>query len=359
MIHNKILKEYQKDWGWWIRIKSKNGIYVSQNLKGGKKMEKKLTKRFLWASLVCLLILLFASSAFPQKKRISIAGAQAGGGSYVIAVGCAEIINRFLPEYNAVALETGGTAENIRLLSKGEVEYANGDMQAVAQAYRAEKPFTTPIKNIQIGFYLYAPILHIVTLEKSKIKTVEDLKGKVVSVGVPGSTVAYTTETVLRLHNISMKDLTVRYLSPSDAMDALADGVIDAGVLYSALPSSAVVSLAVRQKVRLVSANEKLLKAAEVKENMICLYVPPETYKGQAEGATVWSVVGATYYNEKTSAEDVYKWTKAIMEHRDVVEKIHPLGKELRLLTKKELEVSTAPLHPGIIKYAKEVGINY
>lgn len=74
-------------------------------------------KVVLRCSLVCLLIVLFSSSVFAQKKRISIGGAQADGTNYPSAVGFAEIINRFLPEYNAIALETGGTLENLRLLS--------------------------------------------------------------------------------------------------------------------------------------------------------------------------------------------------------------------------------------------------
>jgi len=328
----------------------------------GKKEERRI---ILWweismsICLSCILLLSFTSSTFAQKKRISIGGAQAGGTHYPLAVGSAEIINRFLPEYNAIALETGGTLENIRLLGKGEIEIANADMQAAARGYKGEKPFTTPVKNIRLGFYLGTYILHVVTIEKTKIRTIEDLKGKVVSVGAPGSMVAGNTEILLRLHNILMKDVKVRHLSPSEAMEALTDGLIDAAVLYAVLPSSAVNSLAVRQKVRLVTADEKILKAAEAKENIFCSYVPPEAYKGQSEGAFAWSVLGTTYFNESTSVEDVYKWTKVIMEHKDILQKVHPLGKEVRLINKKELEISPITLHPGILKYAKETGVSY
>jgi TRAP transporter TAXI family solute receptor len=171
--------------------------------------------------------------------------------------------------------------------------------------------------------------------------------------------VAANTEILLRLHNISMKDLKIRHLAPGEAMEALGDGLIDVAVLYSALPSSAVNSLAVKNKVRLVTGDEKVLKGAETRENILCFYVLPETYKGQSEGAFAWSVVGATYFNEATSPEDVYNWTKVIMEHKDVLQKVHPLGKEVRLVNKKELEISPIALHPGILKYAKEVGVSY
>jgi TRAP transporter TAXI family solute receptor len=198
-----------------------------------------------------------------------------------------------------------------------------------------------------------------VTLEKSNIKTVEDLKGKVVNVGPPGSIVASTMEAILRLHNISIKEIKVRHMGYSESMEAMGDGLIDAAALYSLIPSSAVNSLAVRQKVRLVSADEKILETASTKENIVPLFIPPESYKGQSEGAFAWAVLSGTYYSEATSIEDVYKWTKTTLEHKDELQKVHPMGKEARLVTKKELGISPIPLHPGILKYAKEVGISY
>jgi TRAP transporter TAXI family solute receptor len=310
--------------------------------------------------LVCFLVILLSSPVGSQQKtRMSIAGAQVGGTHYPMAIGSAEVINRFLPDYNAIALETGGTLENIRLLSKKEVEMAMADMQAAAVGWRGEKPFTAPIKNIRLGFYLNTVVLHVVTLEKTKITTIQDLKGKTVSVGAPGSMVASAAERLFRIHNLSIKDVKIRHIGPGESMEALGDGIIDAAVLYSALPSSAVASLAVNAKVKLVDADEKLLKAAETKENILSFIVPAGTYKGQTESATAWAVIGATHFNEATSADEVYKLTKVIMEHKDILAKVHPLGKGVRLVTKEEAAISLPPLHPGILKYAKEIGVTY
>ncbi len=328
--------------------------------KSGNRGSNKWTNTILLAGLVLFFVSISFSSAFAQqKKRISLGGASAGGVFYPLSVGMAEVINRHLPDYNAVALETGGTLENIRLLAKGEVEIAAANARDATLGYKGEKPFTAPLKNVRVGVYLGNFILHIVTLEKSKIRTIDDLKGKVVNVGAPGSIVVSTTEALLRLHNLSLKDLKVRNMGISEAMEALGDGLIDAGVLYSTIPAPAVNALAVTKKMRLVTANQKILEAAASKENILPLFVPPESYKGQSDGAWVWAVVSGTYYNEATSVDDVYKWTKAIIEHKDEIQKVHPQGKEIRLVTKKELEISPVPLHPGVIKYATEKGVNY
>jgi TRAP transporter TAXI family solute receptor len=142
-------------------------------------------------------------------------------------------------------------------------------------------------------------------------------------------------------------------------MEGVGDGVIDAGALYSAIPAPAVASLAATKKIRLVTANEKLLEAVAGKENVVPLYIAAQTYKGQSEGAFVWSVVSGTYFSDEVSADDVYNWTKAILEHKDELQKVHPMGKNARLLTKKELETIPVPLHPGILRYAKEIGVSY
>jgi TRAP-type uncharacterized transport system substrate-binding protein len=82
----------------------------------------------------------------------------------------------------------------------------------------------------------------------------------------------------------------------SEAMEALSDGLlIDAGVLYSTTPAPAVNALAVTKKIRLITASQKILEAAASKENILPLFIPPESYKGQAEGAWMWAVVSGTY----------------------------------------------------------------
>jgi TRAP transporter TAXI family solute receptor len=320
---------------------------------------RKTCEIILLGSLICCFVLFSFSSAFAQKKRISIGGASQGGVFYVMAVGMAQAINRHLPDYNAIALETGGAMENLRLVSKGEIEIATANARDATLGYTGQKPFTTPLKNLRLGIFIGNFILHIVTLEKSNIRKVEDLKGKVVNVGPPGSIVASTMEALLRLHNVSIKDVKLRHLGYSEASEAVADGIIDASAMYGTIPSSAVTSLAATKKIRLVSADEKILEAAAAKENIVPFFVPPESYKGQSEGAYVWAVIAATYYNESTSVDDVYKWTKAILENKSDIEKVHPQGKEVRLVTKKELAASPIPLHPGVLKYAKEVGVTY
>jgi uncharacterized protein len=317
-------------------------------------------RKILTSLLMPIILLMFVwPASAQQKRRINIGGAQAGGVNYLMAVGWAEVINRFLPEYNAVGLETGGNVENPRLIGKNEIETGFCDIRGATLAYLGQPPFTTPIKNLRIGFFVQHAVLQIVTLEKSKIRRIEDLKGKVVNMGAAGSLVAPDMEALLRLHNISVKDVKVRRLGASESMEALSDGLIDAAGVYGAPPSPAVTSIAVREKIRLISVDEKLLKSVQAKEYIVSYTIPPNTYKGQDEKVVAWAVTNGPYYNSATSTDDVYKWTKVMMEHKDELAKLHPVGKGIRLLTKEEVSVSPIPIHPGVLKYANEVGMKY
>jgi TRAP transporter TAXI family solute receptor len=317
-------------------------------------------QRFLVGALTCLLIALLVSPALAQqKRRINIGGAQAGGVNYLMAVGWAEVINRSLPEYNAVGLETGGNVENPRLIGKGEIETGFCDIRGATLAYLGQPPFTTAIKNLRVGTFLQHAVLQIVTLEKSNIRRIEDLKGKVVNMGAAGSLVAPDMEALLRLHNIAIKDVKVRRLGASESMEALGDGLIDAAGVYGAPPAPAITSLAVRQKIRLISVDEKLLKSVQAKEYIVCYTIPPNTYKGQDEKVFAWAVTNGPFYSAGASADDVYKWTKVIIEHKDELAKLHPTARGIRFMTKEEVEVTPIPIHPGVLKYANEVGMKY
>jgi TRAP-type uncharacterized transport system substrate-binding protein len=129
----------------------------------------------------------------------------------------------------------------------------------------------------------------------------------------------------------------------------LSDGLIDVAVIYSAIPSSAINSLVVQKKIRLVKANEKILRAVAKQEMMLCYFVRPGTYKGQDEGAFAWAQPATTFYNETADTMDVYKWTKTIIEHKDILQKVHPLGKEVRLLNKDE-HAHCCQAHCGITR---------
>jgi hypothetical protein len=84
--------------------------------------------------------------------------------------------------------------------------------------------------------------------------------------------------------------------------------------------------------------------------------IPAGTYTGQKKDVTTFGVKATVVTSVDVSAELVYLVTKAVFENFDDFRKQHPAFGPLE---KKNMisDGLSAPLHPGAIKYYKEVGL--
>jgi TRAP transporter TAXI family solute receptor len=301
----------------------------------------------------------FASAA--DEKFISIATAVPGGTFYVLGIGMADVINKELKDknYHATAITTGGALENARLLGEGKVQVGLNNVGTHSKAYLGRKPFNKEYKNLTKGFGLGVYIFHILTTEKTGIKTVYDLRGKTVSFGTSGSIVQTVGKYVLTLHGIDVNDVKMKNIGPAEAVDALMDGIIDAFAQYSVIPSPAVNMLAARAKPVIVACDREKLKEAQETERYLSTSVPAGAYKGVDVTVPALGVVGTVDFNKNDGTEMVYDITKAILQNTEALKKVHPSGGLIHLMTKEEADTSPLPFHPGVLKYASEVGVKY
>ncbi len=102
-------------------------------------------------------------------------------------------------------------------LRAGEAEIAFSQTDIAAYALEGTEMFDgKPIDNIMAISSLYPETVQIVTTAKSGIKSIEDLKGKKVSVGAPGSGAYINAMQILEIHGLSERILKGRiYLSMS------------------------------------------------------------------------------------------------------------------------------------------------
>lgn len=315
-------------------------------------------------NIICVLCLVsipfiaFSASA-SDVKFVTIGTAAPGGTFYILGVGMADVINKNLEDFKATAIATGGALENLRLLGTGKINLGLSNIRSHSQAYLGQKPFDKSFEDIRKGIFIGTYVYHVATREKTGIKTIYDLKGKTISLGTSGSIAYAVGKYLLKLHGIDIKEVKVRYINPSEAVDALIDGIIDAFTQYSALPSPAINALTAREKVVLVAGDRKKLDEAQKRERYSSFTVPARTYKGQDQDIPALAVVGTADFNKKDSIDFVYRITKAIVENTATLKYIHPAGGNIRLLTKEEAVISPLPFHPGVLKYASEVGLKY
>ncbi len=326
--------------------------------KGGEIMGTKLFRVFLiivWATT--LMGLAFGARETEAKaKFISVATGGTGGVYYPYGGGLAEIWTRHVPGVQAVAEVTGASVENTRLVNRGESLIGEIMNDVAYQAYYAEERFKGKPQKILAMFQMYPHHYHVVALKGSGVKTIYDIKGKRVSVGAPGSGTEFKTNLVFKALGISYNDFKVHRLSFTENANALKDGTIDVGIWDVAAPTSSVMDLATTRDIVLISfSDEDIKKIVETYPFYSPFIMPPGIYKGQdypVKNPSVWNTV---ICNPDVSEDLVYKLVKAVFQHKDYLEKIHPFAKYTT--PENAINASPIPLHPGAIKYYRELGL--
>jgi hypothetical protein len=315
--------------------------------------------RLFAAVVFCILILLtpFGGAGSAPVSRLTIGTASAGGTFYIIGAGMADILSKQLPNTIAVAEQTGGSVENINLLDNKDLDMAMAPTAIAIPAARGEKPFKKKMA-LMTGWLIYDAPLHIVALKKSGLKTFYDLKGKKVSIGPSGSGANAQTMNVLEAHGVSKNDFKPVFTGYEQAGDAVSDGLLDAAAIMGSIPVPAVESLAVLKEIVLIEMDPAAMNKMEGLTGMPYLptTVPAKTYKGQDKPVILQSAPSYIWLHPNMDEALAYSIVKTVFANVDRLVKIHPTARQFKILSKKETEQLGVPAHPGIVRYAKEIG---
>ncbi len=299
---------------------------------------------------------LFVSSSLAQTK-ITIATGGTGGVYYPYGGTMAEIITKFVPGVTATAEVTGASVENVRLVGQKKVELGLSMNDTVYQAYNGEGKFAgSKIDSLRTVFQMYPNLYHIVTLKKYPIYTISDLKGKKVSVGAPGSGTELKTSQVLPALGITYKDIKVYRLSFAENTTQLRDGTIEVGIWSVAPPTSSIIDLATTHEIRFIPfSKEEIEKIEKEYPYYVGSVIPKNTYKGQTEDVPTIAVWNSVVCHKDLPEDLVYRITKAIFENKKMLVDTHKIAEFTD--PKVSATKSPIPIHPGALKYYREIKV--
>lgn len=304
--------------------------------------------------IVMAMILVFAGAA-SAATFINIGTGSTGGTYYPVGAGMAKVWNSAVPGMKANAQSTGGTAQNLALLGKGEAEviFADG---LYFFAYEGKGAFDgKPMKELRGLVPLYAEPIHFLVAKGSNIKSIQDLKGKRVSVGAVGSGTEVTVRTLLKVAGIDPdKDIRAENLGLSDTAGAFADKNIDAALTVGALGIAGVVEITTlgTAEFRDIPA-DVIAKLGKELPYYLPFDIPANTYKDQTKPVKAMASWNVLITTEKLGDEDAYKMTKALYEHK---QDILNISTRLASMSPENLKYIQVPLHKGSEKYYKEIG---
>lgn len=319
-------------------------------------------KAFVATAAVIGLTAATLGTAEAEQKFITIGTGGVTGVYYPTGGAICRLVNKGRKDHGirCSVESTGGSVYNINTIRAGELDMGVAQSDWQYHAYNGTNKFEDqgPFKELRAVFSIHPEPFTVVARADSGIKNFQDLKGKRVNIGNPGSGQRGTMEVLMGALGWTMDDFSLASeLKSSEQSKALCDNKIDAMVFTVGHPSgsikeattscdSVLVNVAGPEVEKLVSENAYYRVAT----------IPGGMYRGNDEDTKTFGV-GATFVSStNTDADTVYHVVKAVMENFDDFSKLHPAFANL----KKEEMVKdglSAPLHDGAAKYYKEAGL--
>ncbi|MTI10682.1 TAXI family TRAP transporter solute-binding subunit [Curvivirga aplysinae] len=256
--------------------------------------------------------------------------------------------------------KTGGSVTNINGIRSGDVDMGVAQSDWQYHGYNGTAPDKFPdgaFKELRAVFSVHPEPFTVVARADADIKTFEDLKGKKVNVGNPGSGQRGTMEVVMEKMGWTMGDFAVASeLKSSEQAAALCDGKVDAIIFTAGHPNGSIKEATTSCDAVLVPVdNDVAKKLASDNDYYAMTEIPAGMYKG-TDTPTATFGVGATFVSStKASEETVYQMVKAVFENFKRFKKMHPAFGHLK---EENMIVNnlSAPLHDGAVRYYKERG---
>ncbi len=305
---------------------------------------------------------LTAEVAVAQQQFFSIGTGGLTGVYYPTGGAICRLVNRDRQDHGLrCAVEsTGGSVYNINTIAAGELEFGVAQSDWQYHAYNGSSRFAdTPVPGLRAVFSVHPEPFTLVVRADSDIEGFEDLAGKRVNVGNPGSGQRATMEVVMGAFGITMDDfaLATEFVG-AEMPRQLCDGNIDAMIYTVGHPAAAIEEAVTTCDARLVSVVGEPIEAL-VEENPYyrVATIPGGLYRGNDEDVITFGV-GATFVtHERVPEEIVYVVAKAVMENIDDFRDLHPAFANLAV----EEMVSdglSAPMHPGAVRAYEELGLS-
>lgn len=320
-------------------------------------------KKMVTGALLGGLALAVAGSAQAADQQFITIGTGGVTGVYYPTGGSiCRLVNKGRKEHGirCSAESTGGSVYNINTIRQGELDFGVAQSDWQYHAYNGTSKFEKegPFKELRAVFSVHPEPFTVVARADSGIKKFQDLKGKRVNIGNPGSGQRGTMEVLMKALGWTTADFKLASeLKSSEQAQALCDNNFDAMVFTVGHPSGSIKEATTSCDTVLVEVSgPEVDKLIADNDYYAPATVPGGMYNGTPEDTKTFGV-GATFVTSTTTSDEaVYQVVKAVFDNFDRFRKLHPAFANL----KKEDMIKnalSAPLHDGAMKYYKEAGL--
>lgn len=300
------------------------------------------------------------STAFAQEQFITIGTGGQTGVYFVVGQSICRLVNRGTAEHNlkCTAPSTGGSIANINAIQAGDMDMGVAQSDWQHHAYNGTSEFEgNKFDKQRAVFSVHGEPFTVIARADAGISSFEDLKGKRVNIGNPGSGQYATMQVVMDALGWTMDDFALASeLKPAEQAAALGDNKVDAIIYTVGHPNGSIQeAVSTVEAVLIPVTGPEIDKLIADNPYYAAATVPGGMYEGSPDDVQTFGVK-ATFVTSADVGDDVvYQVVKAVFDDFDRFKRLHPAFENL---TEEQMikDGLSAPLHPGAERYYKERG---
>ncbi|MCL2197848.1 MAG: TAXI family TRAP transporter solute-binding subunit [Defluviitaleaceae bacterium] len=304
-------------------------------------------------------LLLFAACGDADEVRFTMATGTVAGTYYPLGGAMASVINNHTENINVTITSSGASADNVRQIGLGDAQIAIVQNDVMYYAFTGTSIWgdQAPVRNMGTLMSLYPETVHLIVHADSGIYSVNDLAGRRVSVGGPGSGVSANAGQVLWAYGMTVDDFNAFHLGFADSASAMQDFNLDAFFATSATPNTAVYELARNRDLRLIPISQA---AVDTLLAEYAFYVPIMVTSADYTWVTTpiqTVAVQATLIAslDEVSDDAAYEMVRALIENAPEVTEGHARGAYINMHN--AVQSISVDFHPGARRFFESRGV--
>jgi uncharacterized protein len=306
--------------------------------------------------------LALACSAQADQRFITIGTGGVTGVYYPTGQNICRLVNRDQATHGmrCNAESTGGSIFNLNSIATGEMDFGVAQSDWQHHAYHGTDRFADQGADPELRsvFSLHPEPFTVVVRGESDIQDFEDIVGKRVNIGNPGSGQRGTAELLMDKYGWTMNDFALASELPSrEQGQALCDNRIDVILFTVGHPSAAIQEPIATCGARIIPVTGPVVdQLVNETPYYFRATIPAGMYPGQNEDVETFGVGATLVTSTRTTENAVYHLAHAVFENFDTFKGMHPAFEVLS----PEGMVSqglSAPLHEGALRFYREAGM--
>jgi len=297
-----------------------------------------------------------------SDKILQLGTGGSGGSLYYAGAAIQQGVSETFANLTVASQSTNGSVENLRRMESGDLQLAFTDPSSIAMEAEAGNISAENICLLGAAWdnpwYLVGGVGLPETLTEGLTASTK------VGAGEPGSSIQTQMGQVCQVLGLELSSMDKEDIGMSEELTALIDRRLEVGFFGGSAPHPSIEQLAAQLKggVHLLSwTDEQIEELQELNPFVNAYTVPAGTYTGLDYDAQIPAYNLPLVVRADVDEDTVYELTKYLYTHSEELAKIYPACAhyipENALKALKAYEECNVQVHPGAVRYYKEIGI--